>query len=511
MARKKPVQYVPLEERPEFIAAVAALPADPAELERTAAGVRHLYHRAMLVGDVQALDDADVVYRACVVKLNGGTHFGSAHIQEVLQTKFAAVAGQVPEWGQAGEFLLDVEGMRIVVKICPDPLSNHCGAELHVVDFDKPFVSRTGYRHQYMRPTNHFGRTVDQAVRAEVLEFLAGEGGAELIGQQHVAPKNLKLYPWLADALAGVQPDGQLAMFGDAPKDLSTKPVMSNAERQRLFRQRQREQKAAEGIQSIRLTSTERCVLSLGLLAHEDLDHRPKDWATSKKPGFDALLKKLWPEGDNGRYLAEPNRSTYRPTAFLRGQLERAQDETRRLKEVLHQMTAEANISAAALASAQGEDFAALEVTDGPLQTVWERLPTDFARCATALGLLRLRNNQHAELANAVEVLQARLRAAGLSDQVTSNTKNTKPWRWNVSPLADYRATSAPEYMERQIRKLSPADECAELARRVEYLEQEQALLEAERNKAFAANRTLTERLRRAGLPTDYRPQAGEQ
>lgn len=51
-------------------------------------------------------------------------------------------------------------------------------------------------------------------------------------------------------------------------------------------------------------------------------------------------------------------------------------------------------------------DFAALEVTDAPLMTVWEKLPTDFARCATALGLLRLRNSQHAELGRAVEVLK---------------------------------------------------------------------------------------------------------
>ena len=508
MARKKPMQYVPLEERPEFITAVAALPAALADLEQTAAGVRRLYHDAMLAGDAQALDDADLVYRACVVKLNGGTHFGSASIQKALEGKFAAPAGQVPGWGQAGEFLLDVEGMRMVVKMCPDSLSNHCGAELHAVDFDKPFVSRTGYRHQYMRPAQHLGRTVDQAVRAEVLELLAGEGKAVAITSEYGAAKDRKVWPWLADALAGVRPDGQLAMFGDAPKDPNAKAPLSNADRQRLFRQRQREQKATEGVQSIRLTSTERCVLSLGLLAHEDLFHRPKDWATSKKPGFDSLLIKLWPEGDNGRYLAEPKRSTYRPAAFLRDQLEQAQIETRRLKEALHQVAAEAHVSAAAPANAvQGEDFATLEVTDACLLTVWETLPSDFARARTALGLLRLRNNQHAELARAVEVLQARLSAAGLSDRVTSDKK---PWYWNEFPLADYRATSAPEYMERISRKLSPADERAELARRVDYLEKEQALLEAERNKAFAANRTLTERLRRAGLPTDYRPQPGE-
>lgn len=508
MARKKPLQYVPLEERPEFITAMTALPAASDELEQTAAGVRQLYHAAMLAGDVQALDDADLVYRACVVKLNGGTHFGSAEIQKTLEAKFAAVAGQVPEWGQAGEFLLEVEGMRLVVKMCPDSLSNHCGAELRAVDFDKPFVSRTGYRHQYMRPAQHLGRTVDQAVRAEVLELLAGEGKAVAIDQEHATPKDRKVWPWLLDALAGVRPDRQLAMFGDAPKDPNAKVPLSNADRQRLFRQRQRELKVTEGVQAIRLTSTERCVLSLGLLAHEDLFHRPKDWAASKKPGFDALLVKLWPEGDNGRYLAEPKRSTYRPAAFLRDQLEQSQIETRRLKEALHQVAAEAHVSSAAPANAvQGEDFATLEVTDAPLLTVWEKLPTDFARCATALGLLRLRNNQHVELADAVEVLQARLRAAGLSDRVSNHKEQ---WHWNKCPPVDYRATSAPEYMERIPRKLSPADERAELARRVDYLEKEQALLESERNKAFAANRTLTERLRRAGLPTDYRPQPGE-
>jgi hypothetical protein len=343
MARKKPMQYVPREERPEFIAAVAALPTDPVELERTAAGVRQLYHDAMLAGDVQALEDADVVYQACVIKLNGGTHFGSADIQKALEAKFAAPAGQVPEWGQAGEFLLDVEGMRLVVKMCPDSLSDHCGAELHAVDFAKPFVSRTGYRHQYMRPGQHLGRTVDQAVRAEVLELLAGEGKAAAITDEFDQKKR-KAWPWLADALAGVQPDGQLAMFGDAPKDSNAKVAMSNADRQRLFRQRRNEQKAAlaaEGVQTISLTQTDRMVLSLGLLAHEDLDHRPKDWATSKKPGFDALLRKLWPEGDGERYLAEPERSTRRPAAFLRDELERQRGMVGRLEQYTRELRAE--------------------------------------------------------------------------------------------------------------------------------------------------------------------------
>jgi hypothetical protein len=336
MASKKTIQYVPLEKRPEFIAALAALPADHAELVLRASRVRTLFDDAMLAGDEQTLIDASVVFRACVIKLNGGTHFGCSDIQKELENKFAAPAGQVPGWKQAGEFLLEVEGMRMVVRMSPDSMSTHCGAELHAIDFDKPFISSTGFRHQYMHASKHLGRTVDQAVRAEVLESLAEDGKAVAIDREYGAKGDRKAWPWLADALADVRADGQLAMFGDAPEKPAAKVPLSNAKRQQMYRQRQREQKqaqAAEGVQSIRLTHTERCVLSLGLLAHEDLDHRPKDWETSKKPGFDALLAKLWPEGDNGRYLSEPNRSTYRPSARLRDRLADEQRLVKRLEQ----------------------------------------------------------------------------------------------------------------------------------------------------------------------------------
>lgn len=492
MARKKPMQYVPLEERPEFIVALAALPADPAELEVRAERVLALYHDAMLAADVQALDDAHTVYRACVIKLNGGTHFGCASVQDALAAKFAAPAGQVPRWGQAGEFLLEVDGMRMVVKMGVGSLANHCGADLYAVDFDKPFVSRTGYRHQYMAPAQHVGRTVDQAVRAEVLERLASEGWATSIDQEHGTLKDRKVWPWLADALAGVRADGQLAMFGDAPKDPAAKVALSNAERQRRHRRRLKELADTEGLKAIPLTQTDRMVLSLGLLAHEDLFHRPKDWATSKKPGFDSLLVKLWPEGDNGRYLAEPNRSTYRPTAFLRDELERQRGMVQRLEAIQR----------------QGGELAPRELTDARQVPAWEALPSDFRRAALAMGLLRLRNNQHAELARAVEVLQERLRTAGLSDRVSTDKKQ---WYWNEATPVDYRASSAPEWMERIPAARADADECAELRRRVAGLEQENTLLEGERNKAHAAIKTWEERLRNAGLPTDYRPQAGEQ
>ena len=285
MTRKKSIQFVPLEERPEFIAALAALPDDQAELELRALRVRQLYHDAMLAGDEQTLNDASVVYRACVIKLNGGTHFGCSDIQKALEGKFAASAGQVPGWGQAGEFLLEVEGMRMVVKMCPDSMSSHCGAELNAIDFDKPFISRTGYRHQYMHASQHLGRTVDQAVRAEVLELLAGEGKAAAIDSEYGAKKDRRTWPWLADALAGVRPDGQLSMFADAAKGPAEKVPMSNADRQRAFRQRQRELKEQKGMQSVLLDEAERLVIEQ-LRAHKrgaDHSQDPRPFLLSQR------------------------------------------------------------------------------------------------------------------------------------------------------------------------------------------------------------------------------------
>jgi len=281
MARKKPpMQYVPLEERPEFIAAMTALPNDPAELEVRAERVLQLYHDAMLAADVQALDDAHLVHQACVVKLNGGMSRGCASVQDDLAAKFAAPAGQVPKWGQAGEFLLEVDGIRMVVKMDVGNLANHCGAELRAVDFDKPFISRTGYRHQYMRPAQHVGRTVDQAVRAEVLEGSAREGWATAIDQEHGKPKDRKVWPWLADALAGVRPDGQLAMFGEAPKDPDAKVPLTNAQRQKAFRERRNAEKEAAkeaGLVSLTLAREDLAymwwAMSVFLTARRDLDH----------------------------------------------------------------------------------------------------------------------------------------------------------------------------------------------------------------------------------------------
>lgn len=126
------------------------------------------------------------------------------------------------------------------------------------------------------------------------------------------------------------------------------------------------------------------------------------------------------------------------------------------------------------------DDFALLEVGDADLQPVWESLRSDFARAATALGLLRLRNNQHAELAHAVLKLQGCLQEAGLDSQLERFKGREGEWYWNKTPLRDYRDESAPEYMERQSAGLSPADERDQLARELEHLRGEREQFNAQ-------------------------------
>ncbi|WP_210669003.1 hypothetical protein [Pseudomonas protegens] len=110
------------------------------------------------------------------------------------------------------------------------------------------------------------------------------------------------------------------------------------------------------------------------------------------------------------------------------------------------------------------DDFALLEVGDADLQPHWASYSSDFARAATALGVLRLRNNQHAELVSAVHKLKGRLVAAGLDDQ-TGRYHGRGEWFWNQNPLRDYCAEGAPEYMERQSAGQSVADERDDLRR----------------------------------------------
>lgn len=442
MTRKKAPaskQYVPLEERPEFLAMLAALPAagEVEALEKLAADCLALFNDAVRGNAPEQAELAKLRYDAVVYRLHGDSFFGCKADDGAgtrLAHKLTAAPGLVPAWGQGGEWLVEVNGMRIRVKVDHDPRGT-IPLELRAVDLDLPFLSSTGFRSHVLHYDQWLGRDLAAAVRAELERCLQEKDWRPVpIEDKHKAWVK-EIPAWLAPALEGVTRNGQqaLPLSGRAPVEVSSTPVeaepkapMSNADRQRAFRKRQKELRENEGLRTISLTSTERCVLSLGLLAHEDLDHRGPDWVNDKKPGFDALLQKLWPEGDNGRYLAEPNRSTYRPAAHLRGRLDEAERRIKRMDEI-HR--------------SQHDELCALRKENAELKAGLQEIAAEFAgtakparpakpapdMAALQAEIERLRallDKQHADnlftiaeqgkAATAVSRLQRRLEAAGL-------------------------------------------------------------------------------------------------
>lgn len=443
MTRKKAPankhQHVPLEERPAFLAVLAALPpaTDVAALEQLAADSLALFNDAVRGNAPDQAELAQLRYDAAVYRLHGDSFFGCKADDGAgtrLAQKLAAVPGVVPAWGQGGEWLIEVNGMRIRAKVEHDPRGT-IPLEFQAVDLDLPFLSPTGFRSHWLHYDQWFGRDLGAAVRGE-LERCLQEKDWQPVAIADKDKRWLREVPaWLAPALEGVTRNGQqaLPLSGRAPAEQlqpsapvadEPKAPLSNADRQRAFRQRQKELRENEGLRAIHLTSTERCVLSLGLLAHEDLDHRGPNWVNDKKPGFDALLQKLWPEGDNGRYLAEPQRSTYRPTAWLRDslqdtqeqlgrtqkawrtdrdQLNAAEDENRRLKATLAEIGAELG-GAPVAPPAPAAELVALQAEVARLRAQLDKQHTDNLNTIAELGrALRV-----------TEAMQTRLKDAGL-------------------------------------------------------------------------------------------------
>lgn len=112
------------------------------------------HHAAMLAADVDQTmrlrDEADLLAK----KLDSENRGILAHENapgNVLERETAAPQGTVPLWGQSGLFTVAACGM--TVRIEPNGVfgiaSGFCywpGFSAHAVDWDRPFLSKTGYR-----------------------------------------------------------------------------------------------------------------------------------------------------------------------------------------------------------------------------------------------------------------------------------------------------------------------------------------------------------------------------
>lgn len=123
---------------------------------------------AIMRGDGAAAELAAARYEAIIWKLNGGTNFGCMADDEaagrVIERHCAAVPGEVPLWGQRGQFLVMAGDMRALVEYeagYGGPLRAHF--QFHVIDLDRPFISETGYRSHF--DTARGCMTVDEVAR----------------------------------------------------------------------------------------------------------------------------------------------------------------------------------------------------------------------------------------------------------------------------------------------------------------------------------------------------------
>lgn len=112
------------------------------------------HHAAMLAGDaataMQLREEADLL----ATKLNnfeGGILADADSPGNVLDRATRARKGTVPLWGQSGSFIIDIDGMRVRIAMdgifaLASNVYHWLGFAAHAVDWDKPFLSETGFR-----------------------------------------------------------------------------------------------------------------------------------------------------------------------------------------------------------------------------------------------------------------------------------------------------------------------------------------------------------------------------
>jgi hypothetical protein len=184
----------------------------PAEIEAGIPYFRSLLDRfnaAALAGDLTACQAIEQEANDLADKLNGGTHFGvKADFDSpcnVLERETAAPIGAIPIWGQAGDFIVNVQGCDIRIEF--DGIYGICSPSFsaHAVDWDAPFISDTGYRsflgHGWPPVV---GMTVDRYVRAEIEQHITREMKKGLVP---ICQRNRDLHAkWEAEATAVTPP-----------------------------------------------------------------------------------------------------------------------------------------------------------------------------------------------------------------------------------------------------------------------------------------------------------------
>ncbi|WP_230960404.1 hypothetical protein [Burkholderia pseudomultivorans] len=192
-------------------------PANRDELLAVALDAVRELHAAVVDDDAAAAEAASDRYDAVVWRLNGDTFFGCrVGAGEIIEQHCRAEAGHIPMWGQAGEFLINVSGVRSIVEVDDGFGRFRVFFKFHAVDVNKQFISETGFRSHF--EVFQSGQTVDEVAKAIFAAFLAkGRTMIDPDRREDLESKNASKWPWLAttEEAAGphVETTGQFA-FG---------------------------------------------------------------------------------------------------------------------------------------------------------------------------------------------------------------------------------------------------------------------------------------------------------
>lgn len=186
----------------------AGLSRDRDELLRFAGVALDDFHTARIAGDAAGADQAFAGYSAAVYVLNGESYFACCADDDsachVINRVHAAAPGEVPRWGRCGEFLVELDNMRARVRVTVtvgNPLQHF---ELHGIDYDRPFVTATGYLSIFPTVPPTPGQAVDDYARELLRKARRDTGrgkGIAIAGDAH--GRSEALPDWAGPQLPG--------------------------------------------------------------------------------------------------------------------------------------------------------------------------------------------------------------------------------------------------------------------------------------------------------------------
>lgn len=143
-----------LNKREDRAAQIAAtITTDRDELLAMASRVASDYDRAVMTTNEALFETAVITFDAILYQLNERTMFGCCAEGgpcDVIAEAIKAPPGQVPHWGQPGEFLVTTEHVRVRVEYRPRLTYFAPHFAFHVVDEERPFISPTGYQSHFL-------------------------------------------------------------------------------------------------------------------------------------------------------------------------------------------------------------------------------------------------------------------------------------------------------------------------------------------------------------------------